>query len=747
MSYSNRGADRGAWRNSTHKMLNSMLIGGVGCLTVALTSVALSAAPTLADSVDGAGIDYSFNNTRCLGSDTVFDNKLCLQMADTSIKLDKNANNYSTNSAQLIAISQHSYGMVLTMKADNSNLVNESDPTQYISSTEVEGSDSLAANQWGVVTSYGISKDGTTNMPMNKSKLRGLPKNGNPMQVFDVDPYNNASHSDVTGVLANVMFEANISGNKLKTGTYSTYVTYSLTAKPRPNPIGGDSVCRAGDSKNDCQVDLDDNMIPVKYTGNNNNDEWTSIAYPESNNHAGEWYDYNQKRWANAVTVKPEALSKYKNHSKVVDQSDVLGFWVYVPRYAYEVMRKEYSNYPITEPEDFQIHFEKATDTKHTPGKCLMIAHKDQVAPLYRDDCSLIRTYVAGKNPDNSTWATHPAFTLGSKELNGFWIAKFEPTGDDKQPTFLPGQRIMTWDTSTTDYGRKYTTSTTVGVKDSNNVGGNTDFTPPAQNNNNLAEFSSRMIRSKEWGAVAYLSSSKYGAGVNKVQPNAFFLDNNGANLDNNKPMFSKYGVDEGGGRTSYMFSNMISGCGPANVGDFKGVYNDYGTLGTQNACSRSNPQRSYNGSLGQLASTTGNIYGVYDMVGGGSEYVAATYGTDKDHSFMDTKHMQNPAVPPYVDIFVFTKAKDGYNISNCTWEMCGGQGIHEVNVRDDGGEDVVGQWGANGGFVSSNDPLYLRGDSSYGMSQGINVSLFASSSDDAKDTHSNTTFRVVMNK
>ena len=742
MSYSNRGADRGAWRNSTHKMLNSMLIGGVGCLTVALASVALSAAPTRAVETYNP-----LHGLHCSGGDTVKDNKLCLQLVsnDTVVNLTKQDGQNMMNSTKLVAVSRRSYGMVLTMQAKNPNLVNESDPTQYISSTEVEGSDGLAANQWGVVTSYGISKDGTTNMAMHKSKLRGVPKGNAPLPIFDVSPYDNAERGDVSGVYSEVSFMANIGGNKLKTGTYSTYVTYSLTAKPRPNPIGGDSVCRAGDSKNDCQVDLDDNMIPVKYTGNNNNDEWTSIAYPESNNHVGEWYDYNQKRWANAVTVKNP--SEYKKQNKVVKKDDILGFWVYVPRYAYEVMRKEYSNYPITEPEDFQIHFEKTTDVKHTPGKCLMTTHDNRFASLYRDDCSLIRTYVAGKNPDNSTWATHPAFTLGPKELNGFWIAKFEPTGDDKQPTFLPGQRIMTWDTSTTDYGRKYTTSTTVGVKDLNNVGGNTDFTPPAQNNNNLAEFSSRMIRSKEWGAVAYLSSSKYGAGVNKVQPNAFFLDNNGADLKNNKPMFSKYGVDEGGGNTSYMFSNMISGCGPANAGDFKGVYNDYGTLGTQDACSRSNPQRSYNGSLGQLASTTGNIYGVYDMVGGGSEYVAATYGTDKDHSFMDTKHMQNPAVPPYVDIFVFTKAKDGYNISNCTWEMCGGQGIHEVNVRDDGGEDVVGQWGANGGFVSSNDPLYLRGDSSYGMTQGINVSLFASSSDDAKDTHSNTTFRVVMNK
>ena len=675
------------------------------------------------------------------------DNRVCLSISASDVKLTKNKDiNQDLGSVSLIAVTQHSYGSTLTMQAKDPDLVNEKDPSQRITSTKV-ASDGLAANQWGVVYAVAPDKKGKSGeVPPKLTKLHGLPANNQPDVVFDTDPSSNDVRGDLRAVMVGVTFNANIDGNKLKTGTYSTHVTYSLTAKPRPNPIGGSSVCRAGDPQNDCQVDLDDNMIPVKYTGSTSNDEWTSMAYPEGSNYVGEWYDYNQKHWANAVTVKDP--SKYKGKSMVVDKDDILGFWVYIPRYAYEVMRKEYTNFPITKPEDFQIHFEKATDVKHTPGECLFNdTNSHSLAPLYRDDCSLTRIYVAGKNPDNSTWATHPAFTLGTKELNGFWIAKFEPTGDDKQPTFLPGQRIMTADVSTADYGRKYTTSTTVGVKDPGNVGGNTDFTPPDQNNNHLAEFSSRMIRSKEWGAVAYLSSSKYGAGVNKVQPNAFYLDSDGVSLEKDRPMFSKYGVDIGGGSTNYTFSDMISGCGPANAGDFKEVYNDYGTLGTQDACSKSDPQRSYNGSLGQLASTTGNIYGVYDMVGGGSEYVAATYGTDKDHSFMDTKHMQNPAVPPYVDIFVFTKVKKGYNISNCTWEMCGGQGIHEVNARNDGGEDIVGQWGANGGFVSSDDPLYLRGDSSYGMSKGTNVSLFASSADNAKKAYSNTTFRVVMSK
>ena len=33
-----------------------------------------------------------------------------------------------------------------------------------------------------------------------------------------------------------------------------------------------------------------------------------------------------------------------------------------------------------------------------------------------------------------------------------------------------------------------------------------------------------------------------------------------------------------------------------------------------------------YNGSIGVLSSTTGNVYGIYDLVGGAAEYVADYY-------------------------------------------------------------------------------------------------------------------------
>ena len=33
----------------------------------------------------------------------------------------------------------------------------------------------------------------------------------------------------------------------------------------------------------------------------------------------------------------------------------------------------------------------------------------------------------------NGEWLTHPAFTFGNTELNGFWVGKFEPSHSDSQ--------------------------------------------------------------------------------------------------------------------------------------------------------------------------------------------------------------------------------------------------------------------------------------------------------------------------
>ena len=569
------------------------------------------------------------------------------------------------------------YGFNLTMQAATADLLNSKDQAHKISATPSSTPVALNANQWG----YSLSKSATT--------FSAVPSGAQATPAVIVDTAvkgkqagcNCKDHCATT-----VTFAANVDPSKLASGSYSTAITYTATAKPAPKPpVVDTTVCKSGDPKNDCQVDLDSNMIPVKYTGTTTNAQWTSLANPEDSSNQGDWYNYNSKQWANALTVKDP--SKYKGKSMVVDQADILGFWVYIPRYAYEVMRRDVTDAPVP-AQNFTIHFEKATDPKRYPAESKCAGENSD----YRITCGLNRDYIKGKPSEQGTWATHPAFTFGKKELNGIWFAKFETTGTNTQPTVLPNEAHMSGNyTASRDIGRMYTTAKTLGVADNDNVGSSTDYnyTVPAKNNHHLAKLSSHMVNNNDWGAVTYLSASKYGAGYNKVQINA--------NGDYHDIYDDTYGT---------------TGCGPQANGNTSG-YDGGGTLGTQSAYSSNDPQHAYNGTLGQLASTTNNPTGIYDMSGGGYEFVAASYTTNLNESGADDKfidYFDTKAHPPYVNTYNFSDP------NSCTFATCGGQALYETN---NGSDDGLYQWnGDYMGFVTSSSPWFIRGAAFYGGSR-----------------------------
>lgn len=100
-------------------------------------------------------------------------------------------------------------------------------------------------------------------------------------------------------------------------------------------------------------------------------------------------------------------------------------------------------------------------------------------------------------------------------------------------------------------------------------------------------------MKNSEWGAVAYLAESKYGRNGTEI------------NINNN--------------------SNYLTG----NAG------NDISE-------SSSSTTNAYNTQQGMLASTTGNIYGIYDLSGGAWEYMAGYYAGG--FSFIDMNGGSNGA-------------------------------------------------------------------------------------------------------
>ena len=554
------------------------------------------------------------------------------------------------------------------------------------------------------------------------------------------------------------------------------------------------SICRNGDVNSDCQVDIDSNMIPVKYIGTHKEPKWAVVTNSEQSTNQGLWYNYSVgetatqgggAKWANAVTVTADKLDTYRqakqgnNPDIVVDEGDIIGYYTYIPRYAYEVQRPNAVD-RVVSPQNFNIHFETATDTKKTPAESCNLAintdpdnnpmwveqpsgtnstNADNAGPDstnvlakdYRTTCvnesggTITRTYGSATG---TTWATHPAFSwLGNdgngEELNGLWIGKYETTGSAINPTILPNQKhIGSMDSSALGYiGGYYTIAKHIGTYDPNNTGGN-DVTVTIDNveqtlptngqwssKHNLNNTTSHMLKNSEWGAIAYLATSDYGAGINRVFNNAQYQSGTDGNNQ------SSYGV---------------TGCGPDNssgsTSDYD--YSDGGAIGANTACRSTNIEYSYNGIIGQLASTTNNPYGIYDLAGGAHEYVMGNYSSSPDETDRHS-YFNNTTKPPYVDIYLSTdfsssdkpawatstSTRTNYYYNDiCTWGNCGGDALHETKLYqsvsssyqswgDDSSYFVYSSrcWFQRGGYANDGSPAGLFYSYGVGGNTGSN--------------------------
>ena len=188
-----------------------------------------------------------------------------------------------------------------------------------------------------------------------------------------------------------------------------------------------------------------------------------------------------------------------------------------------------------------------------------------------------------------TTKIVHPAFTLGSRELTGIWVAKFEASGTNQN-----GQAVG--NASSSSGNQQYAPDSTTIAKSLPNVIswrhitiGESEYQSMAITGKNKEKYgidyaSSHLMKNNEWGACAYLSYSQYG-NVPKINATGSLVN------------------------SSYWY-DLYTGQGPKTASDEGWYQNDVANHG-------------YGTSLGMLASTTGNITGIYDMSGGAWERVA----------------------------------------------------------------------------------------------------------------------------
>ena len=322
----------------------------------------------------------------------------------------------------------------------------------------------------------------------------------------------------------------------------------------------------------------------------------------------------NTSEWANAkVTV-----------------AGIDSYFVWIPRYAYKINGEN----------DIDIKFIKDTGNTATDGTICK----------YADDSTL----------DTSVdYIIHPAFTTNAdlgggweEELPGIWVGKYETARSD---------------TEGVTEGSATTLKVQPGVTSFRNITIGNMYT---YSYNYARDLESHMLKNSEWGAVAYLTESKYGRNGTEVAIN---------------------------NSSSYITGSAES------------------TEGTTT---------DYTSAEGVLASSTGNVYGIYDLSGGVDEYVAGYF---KDGSLSNGSIFADGTSDEYSTAYTGTSASSAYIYGDATYET---NGWHS---------DVAS-------FVSSNYPFFIRGGNPYyGSNAGVFCCIGSNGSGSGDGVDVDYSFRLAL--
>jgi prepilin-type N-terminal cleavage/methylation domain-containing protein len=255
-------------------------------------------------------------------------------------------------------------------------------------------------------------------------------------------------------------------------------------------------------------------------------------------------------------------------------------------------------------------------------------------------------------NTSNNKWTNHPAFTFGDTELTGIWVAKFEASNDGSSNVKIV-PNVSSWISITVNN----IFNTTRSMETNNIYGWGTT-------GNNI---DTHMMKNTEWGAVVYLSKSIYGK-------NAEVWINNS--------------------------STFITGCAGNSV----------------SAASYAGCAYAYNTANGQQSSTTGNIYGIYDMSGGTWEYTSSY--VDNNHANL-TNYGNSAYTADNKYKNVYTVAATDSDVNNYPLTISSkGDAIYETSNVDTGATAWYGDYS----YMPYIDrPWFTRGGVYYyGSSAGI---------------------------
>ena len=455
-------------------------------------------------------------------------------------------------------------------------------------------------------------------------------------------------------------------------------------------------------------------MSAIKFTDPADSVEGTVV---DTTSNDTEWYNYEDKKWANAKTE---------------DGS----MWVWIPRYAYRIHKEN-----GVETQKFDIVFLVGlTDNYYDENGNLQTAQRQT---------SENQTIVT----NGDTYTVHPAFTNESsinyanggwdKELAGIWVAKFEAgyaSGNNsatvkassvnysQDTAYVPAVETGTTTTTTTarnwldgEYGLTTTAikyPTFQGLTYSMNYINHNDayrISKVLTESGNIyglnsSSTDSHLMKNSEWGAVAYLSQSKYGLDGKNIIINNVTLENS---------IKSVYAVTGCAGLTSDS-NEVTTTIGELNNRTQSGVY-----VWTQKN--------------GTGASSTGTIYGIYDISGGTWERTAGLVNNGNSnlttYGSQIIADLNNGKSTRYITVYPHDSGKDNISVSNTGANLnvasqinyskntkIYGDGIRETSIAGTGSN----AWYSDDSyFAGLYAPFFKRGEY-YGNSSGAGLFYFS---------------------
>ncbi len=326
------------------------------------------------------------------------------------------------------------------------------------------------------------------------------------------------------------------------------------------------------------------------------------------------------------------------NIGTTIPMEEINTMWVWIPRYSYTIKQP----------------YGKASADNQSPSQELPGEIDVKFIPASQNDSEGLAQYTGS---DTSGWFTPPGFKFGDKDLSGIWIGKFETgylgasTENEAQHDTQESNKVIIKPDVISWLGIRVSTIELVSmgiIKEKNPFGFNQSI------------YDSHAIKNSEWALMSYLTQSRYGKYGNTLYVG-----------DNKQTYMNNYIGNLCGCSAGIPHTNEASLCAYR--------YNDLTNIS------------SGAGYVGAGASTTGNIYGIYDVNGGSLESVMGVYDNPERRSGYSTS--DNSGYTGLLDdgkIFEGREWQDDkyydfYSTDNwmtaCDGNPCKGHALNETNA------------------------------------------------------------------